>query len=156
MLAFWFTSHHDPHFATGWCVTLVFLHNGWFVTSAQVFCMVGGAIDQYCLRTDHPIKSGGASVVWWFDPDKLPNLGCITSDFMRRQFRVSALQVLLILVYVICWHVDGVSLSLGVVLYWATWPRGNSLDSVVTLRHYAITFRDVSTLVSHLYAPFIC
>ena len=51
---FWSTSHHDPHFATRWCVTFVFLHNGWFVVPVKVFHIAGCAIDQHCLRTDHP------------------------------------------------------------------------------------------------------
>ena len=109
MLAFPFTSHHNPHLTTGWCVTFVFLCNGWFVVSAKVFHMAGCAIDQHCLRTDHPInlsfvKSDAASAVWWFDPDRFPNLVYITSDFWRRWFGVYALHMLLILVYAICWH----------------------------------------------------
>ena len=107
MLAFRFTSHHDPHLSTRWCVIFVFLRNGWFVASVKVFYMAGCAIDQHCLRTDYPInlsfaKSGGASAVWWFDPDRFPNLVCITSDFWWRWFGVYALHTLLILVYTIC------------------------------------------------------
>ena len=49
-------------------------------------------------------KSGGASAVRWFDPDRFPNLVYITSDFRRRESGVYALHALLILVYAIRWH----------------------------------------------------
>ena len=168
MLAFWLTSHHDPHLATRRCVTFVFLCNGWFITSAKVFHMAGCAIDQHCLRTDHPInlsfaKSGGALAVRWFDSDRFPNLVCITSDFRQRRFGVYTLHALLILVYAIWWYTrwcfvifECRIIPVHSFCYQATWPRGYSLDSIVTPLCDAVTFWDISTLVSHLYAPFIC
>ena len=167
MLAFRFTSHHDPHLATRWCVTFVFLRNGSFVMSAKVLHMVGYAIDQHHLRTDYPInlffaKSGGASAIWCFDSDRFSNLVYITSDFRWRRFGVYALHVLLTLVYTIrrcirrCFIIFGYHIiPVHCFCYWAMWPHGYSLDSEVILLCNAITFWDISTLVSHLYAPFV-
>ena len=157
-----------PHLATGWGVTFVFLQNGWFITPVKVLHMAGCAIDQHCLWNDHSInlsfaKSCVASAVRWFDPDRFPNMVYITSDFRRRQFGVYAFHSLLILVYTICWHARRCFVIFGCHIipvhglhYRVMWPRGYSLDSVVTLLCSAITVWDISTSVSYSYASFVC
>ena len=168
MLVFQFISHHDPRLVTGRCVTFVFLRNSWFIASAKVFHMAGCAIDQHCLRTDHPInlsvvKSGGASAVQWFEPDGFPSLVYVTSVFWRRRFGVYTLHALLILVYAICWRARRCFVIFGCRIipvhgfrYLATQPRSYSLDSAVTPLCNAVTFWNISTPLSHSYAPFVC
>ena len=120
MLAFRFTSHHDPHLAARQCVTFVFLHNSWFIASAKVFYMALCAIDQDCLRFGHPInlsfvKSGGASAFRWFDPDKFLNFVYITSD--RDSLGSTPFMCCSYWYIPFAGALNGVSLSLGVALY---------------------------------------
>ena len=130
--------------------------------------MVGCAIDQHCLRTNHPInlsftKSGGALAVQWCDPDRFPNLVYITSDFRWKQFGVYALHALLIQLYAICWHARRCFVIFRCRIipvhgfrYRATRPRSYSLDNAVKPLRDAVTFWVISTPVLHSYAPFVC
>ena len=152
---------------TRWCVTCVFLLNSWFVASVKVFHTAGCAIDQHCPRTDLPInpyftKSGGASAVWWFDQDRFPNLVCISSDFSQRQFGIYALHTQPIQVYTIGWCTRWCFVIFGCHIipvhgfrYQAMQPCGYCLDNAVTPLCNAVTFRDISTPVLHLYVPFV-
>ena len=123
------------------------------------FHMAECAIDQHCLRTDHPInlffaKSGGALAVQWLDPDRFPNVVYVTSDFRRRWFRVYAFHALLILVYAIRWHARWRFIIFGCRIipvyrlhYQATQPHGYCPNSAMTPLRNVIIFWDIGTAV---------
>ena len=122
MLASRLTSHHDPHLATGQCITFVFLHNGRFVASAKVFHMTGCAIDQHCLRTDHPSTCHLQNLVVHRQSGGMTQTG---SPSWYALFLTSGGDGLWSMLFMRCsyWYMpfagvlDGFSLSLGVALY---------------------------------------
>ena len=161
MLAFQFISYH---LTTRQLVTFVFLRNSCFIASVKFFQIAGCAIDQHCLRTDHPInlsfvKSDGPSAVPWFDPDRFPNLVYVTCLQVET---VCGLHSSCVAHTGIC-HLLARARQCFIIFErhiipvhgfrcQATWPHSYSLDSAVTPFCNAITFWDISTLVSHLYA----
>ena len=122
---------------TWWGVPLTSTVWGLITPHQPVFCKIW-----WCI---------GSPVAW---PRQVPQLGI--------WFGVYAFHALLILVYAICWRARWHFVIFGCCIiplhglhYQAMQTWGYSLDSVVTLLCNAVTFWDISTLVSYLYAPFI-